>query len=135
MPSLPYNWLGLIGGPAILIAVAWLADWLTLRVLHGAIRRASARTKSTWDDRILGQGVFTRLAHAVPAVIIFFGIAPALGVSVADVTSATNMVTFAAGITRRVTLAFIVLTATMPTCVPKGTSWLISMRPAAEPNM
>ena len=113
MPSLPYNWIGLIGGPAILIAVAWLADWLTLRVLHGAIRRASARTKSTWDDRILGQGVFTRLAHAVPAVIIFFGIAPALGVSLADVTSATDTIAFAVGITRRVTLAFIVLTATM----------------------
>ena len=110
---LPGNWVGLIAGPAILIAVAWFADRLTLRILHGAIRRASARTKSTWDDRILGQGVFTRLAHAVPAVIIFFGIAPALGVSLADVTSATNMVAFAAEITRRITLAFIVLTATM----------------------
>ena len=110
---LPGNWLGLIAGPAILIAVAWFADRLTLRILHGAIRRASARTKSTWDDRILGQGVFTRLAHAVPAVIIFFGIAPALGVSLADVTSATDTVAFAAEITRRITLAFIVLTATM----------------------
>ena len=113
MPQLPANWLTLIAGPAILIAVAWVADWLTIRVLRGAIRRVAKRTTSTWDDRVIERNVFARLAHAVPAVIIYYGILPALGVSAADVTASADAVAFAAGITQRVALAYIVLTATM----------------------
>ena len=113
MPSLPDNWLGLIGGIAILIVVAWIADWLTIRVLRGTIRRVAARTKSTWDDRVIERNIFARLAHAVPAVIIYYGIAPALGVSAIEVAAAGDMVALAAGVLQRVALAYIVLTAAL----------------------
>jgi miniconductance mechanosensitive channel len=113
MSSLPDDWLSLIAFPALLITGAWVADWMTIRVLHGAIRRFAARTKSTWDDRIIERRVFARLAHAVPAAIIYSGIAPALGVSAADVAAAAGPVSLVAGITQRVALAFIVLTGTM----------------------
>ena len=113
MPSLPDNWLGLIGGIAILIVVAWIADWLTIRVLRGTIRRVAARTKSTWDDRVIERNIFARLAHAVPAVIIYYGIAPALGVSAIEVAAAGDMVALAAGVLQRVSLAYIVLTAAL----------------------
>ena len=63
MPSLPDNWLGLIGGIAILIVVARIADWLTIRVLRGTIRRVAARTKSTWADRVLERNILARLGH------------------------------------------------------------------------
>jgi miniconductance mechanosensitive channel len=113
MPSLPDNWLSMLGFSALVITGAWVADWMTIRVFHGAIRRVAARTKSTWDDRIIERRVFARLAHAVPAVIIYSGIAPALGVSAVDVAAAASPVSLLAGITQRVALAFIVLTATM----------------------
>jgi len=113
MPSLPDNWLGLIGGIAILIVVAWTVDWLTIRVLRGTIRRVAARTKSTWDDRVIERNIFARLAHAVPAVIIYYGIAPALGVSPTEVAAAGDMVALAAGVLQRVALAYIVLTAAL----------------------
>ena len=113
MPSLPDNWLGLIGGIAILIVVAWIADWLAVRVLRGTIRRVAARTKSTWDDRVIERNIFTRLAHAVPAVVIFYGIAPALGVSPTEMAAAADMVALAAGVMQRVALGYIVLTAAL----------------------
>ncbi len=113
MPSLPDNWLGLIGGIAILIVVAWIVDWLTIRVLRGTIRRVAARTKSTWDDRVIERNIFARLAHAVPAVIIYYGIAPALRVSPTEVAAAGDMVALAAGVLQRVALAYIVLTAAL----------------------
>ena len=94
---------------------------MTTRVLTGAIRRVAQRTKSTWDDRIIERKVFSRLSHAVPAVIIYYGIGPALGVSAAAAVAAADPAAsvvadpaaFFAGLTERVALAFIVLTATM----------------------
>ena len=121
MPSFGDSWVTMIGFPAILLVVAWVADWVTGRVLRGAIRRVAKRTTSTWDDRIIERKVFSRLAHAVPAVIIYYGIAPALGVSAAAALAAADPAAsvaadpaaFLAGLTERVALAFIVLTATM----------------------
>ena len=106
MPALPENWLGHIGAVAILLVVAWASDRITYRVFRGAIRRMAARTKSTWDDRIMERNVFSRLAHAVPAVVVYYGIGPALRVSPAAIVAGADSLAFTAGLTQRVALAF-----------------------------
>ena len=113
MPVLPDNSLGLIAAVAVLLVVAWVLDRLTYRIFHGAIRRMAARTKSTWDDRIMERRVFSRMAHAVPGVVVYYGIGPALGVSQADIVAGVGSLAFTAGLTQRVALAFIVTTAVM----------------------
>ena len=85
MPQLPEYWMEIALRVAILVAAAWIADWIASRFLHRLLARVTARTRSTWDDRIVERKVIQRLAHVVPALVIFLGIGFALGVSGAEV--------------------------------------------------
>ena len=120
MPSLPDTPLGLIAGLLILVVLMSLSNWFTKRVIRATVRRFAARTKATWDDRIIERKVFTRLAHVVPAVLAYYGIGLALGVTPADIASAADPDTtaatsagliLAATMVQRISLAFIVVTA------------------------
>ncbi len=119
MAGLPDNWLTLIAGLLILVVVMGLSDWLTTRIIQATVRRVAARTKSTWDDRIIERKVFARIAHVVPAVLAYYGIGLALGVTPADIVSATDpsaLTTTPAALillttlVQRTSLAFIVVT-------------------------
>ncbi len=90
MPFLPDNWISLAAGPVVLLVAAWLADWVTTRVVHGAIRRVAVRTRSSWDDRVIERKVFARLSHIVPAAIVYYGIGPVLGVTPAEAAAGTE---------------------------------------------
>jgi len=57
-----------------LIVLAVIADWVTRRVLLRMIGRAVAASPTRYDDALLGRGVISRLAHVVPALVIFLGI-------------------------------------------------------------
>jgi miniconductance mechanosensitive channel len=109
------GWLTQLGMVTVLVLVAFVADRLTVRTMTGAIRRATSRTTSTWDDRIIDRKVFARLANAVPAVILYYGIGPALGLTPADILAGVDARAFLAVLTQRVSLAFIVLTAALAT--------------------
>ena len=85
IPELPDNWPQIAMWLAILAAVAWIADRVASRFLHRLLARVTARTRSTWDDHIVGRKVIHRLAQVVPALVVFLGIGPALGLSAADV--------------------------------------------------
>jgi miniconductance mechanosensitive channel len=104
--------LSLVGALAILVTLAWVADVVTKRFFLGLVRRVAARTRSTWDDRLLERKVFTRLAHVAPAMLVYYGIGPALGVTPAEVGLGPDPaflgMTFQ--LVRRVALAFMVLT-------------------------
>jgi miniconductance mechanosensitive channel len=104
--------LSLVGALAILVILAWLADVVTKRFFLGLVRRVAARTRSTWDDRMVERKVFTRLAHVAPAVVVYYGIGTALGVTPGDVGAGTDPASLgmAFQLVRRVALAFIVLT-------------------------
>lgn len=56
----------------IIITVAWLAHYATRRVLAAIVIRIIKKTKTTWDDILLKNKVFTGLAHFVPAFILFY---------------------------------------------------------------
>ena len=114
--------LGLIdiGRLVILVVVMGLADWLTTRVIRGTMRRIASRTKSTWDDHVIERKVFARLAHVVPAILSYYGIGLALGVTAGDIASLTDPSIIAAApravillttLVQRIALAFIVVTA------------------------
>ena len=81
IPYLPPGWPQL-AVPVILLAVAaWLSQWAASRILHRVISGVTSRTRSTWDDRLVERKVFGRLAQVVPALVVYIGIGPALGVT------------------------------------------------------
>ena len=81
IPYLPSGWPQL-AVPVVLLAVAaWLSQWAASRILHRVISGVTSRTRSTWDDRLVERKVFGRLAQVVPALVVYLGIGPALGVT------------------------------------------------------
>jgi len=54
----------------IIIALAFLADWVARRILIGVIKRIVSKTKTTYDDVFMRRKVFNRLAHIAPALMI-----------------------------------------------------------------
>ncbi len=81
LPTIPPDWPNLAIALGVLAAGAWLLDWIASRFLHRAFARVAARTRSQWDDRIADRKVLARLAHVVPALVVYLGIGPALGMS------------------------------------------------------
>ena len=110
IPSLPPGWPQVVIPVAILALAAWLAQWAASRILHRVVRGVTARTRSTWDDRLVERNVFGRLAHVMPALVIYLGIGPALGVgeSMAE-TNPGDALVIAWVFARRVAAAFMAL--------------------------
>lgn len=52
----------------ILLAVA--ANWIAKRIILQAVKAIARRTSITWDDVFVETGVFTRLSHLAPALVI-----------------------------------------------------------------
>jgi miniconductance mechanosensitive channel len=100
-----HPWAAVSVALVTLLLLAWLADTLVRRIFLGIVRRLAARTRSTWDDRLIEHRVFARIAHVAPAMVMYSGIAWAL----APVSGAAGS-TLTYLLVRRVSLAFIVLT-------------------------
>lgn len=64
------NYAGIL---ALLVA-AWLAYFLTSRVLLVAVRALASRTAQTWDDALIKNKVGHRLTQLLPAFVIYEGI-------------------------------------------------------------
>ncbi len=112
IPQIQDNWPSVAVAVATLAVLAWVVGRLASRVLHGLIGRVTARTRSTWDDRLIERGVFRRLARAAPALVVYLGVGPALGIAgepAADIQPSNVLVvlgTFAG----RVAAAYVALT-------------------------
>jgi miniconductance mechanosensitive channel len=113
MSSLPDNWMTLTGLLVGLLVLAWVGDRFAAAVFRGGVRRIAKRTASTWDDRLIERKVFSRIAHVVPALILYYGIGPALGLGPADMLEAEGPSVMFAGLTQRVAFSFIVVTIVM----------------------
>lgn len=61
-------------GLAALAAGALVAYFLARRVIVVAIRRWAVRSAATWDDALVENDVFLRLAHLAPPVVVFYGV-------------------------------------------------------------
>ena len=69
-----------VAGLAVLVLVAWIANWLTRRVLLVVVGRLAKASPSKWDDAIMGRRVLARLANVVPALVMLGGIALVPGI-------------------------------------------------------
>jgi miniconductance mechanosensitive channel len=63
-----------VAGSLALLLIAILVDLVAKRMLLGVVRAVVTRTRFAWDDALVEQNVFGRLAQVVPAFIIFYGI-------------------------------------------------------------
>ena len=98
LPTLTHT----LGGLATLLAISIIADLIAKRQLVKLALGVARRTTQKWDDILLQHNVLGRLAQAVPALIIYFGIVlvPDLG----DTVTA---------IIRNVALAYLALMMTL----------------------
>ena len=75
------GWTGLLLRLGALLLVAWILDRVASRYLQRILERIASRTRARWDDHIASRKVIHRLAHVVPALVVYLGIGPALGVT------------------------------------------------------
>ncbi|MHC4951578.1 MAG: mechanosensitive ion channel family protein [Planctomycetota bacterium] len=54
----------------VVLLLAWLANYITKRVILRVVRRAVKKSKTQWDDILSRRRVFTRLSHLAPAMVI-----------------------------------------------------------------
>jgi miniconductance mechanosensitive channel len=59
-----------IGVVAAMVLLAILANWIAKRVILRAVKAITRITPFTWDDIMVETGVFTRLSHLAPALVI-----------------------------------------------------------------
>jgi len=65
----------LVAGKTVLVAgivlISFLAFLIAKKILLSAINKITFKTKTKWDDIFAEQGLFNRLAHIVPVLIIY----------------------------------------------------------------
>lgn len=66
--------LNIAFGIIVIVIVTWIANIITKKTLLQVLKRLAKRTKTNWDDILLEKKVFNRLAHIVPALIVFYSI-------------------------------------------------------------
>ena len=66
--------LPMIAGLFALLLAAILAAFITKRLWVGLVRLLVTRTHTTWDDALVEQNVFGKLAQIVPAILVHQGI-------------------------------------------------------------
>ena len=103
-------WLQTSLSLAVLLLAAWLADFVTKRVLLKVVKRVVRVTTVKWDDALLDRGVIDRVAHVVPALVLYWGI---------DLVSAIS--DDWVKLVRNVALGYIVLTIAMAAANLLGT--------------
>ncbi len=63
--------IGRILAVALTIVAAYLANLIAKRLLLRAIKKLVRRTKTVWDDMLVNRGVFNRLSHLAPALVVY----------------------------------------------------------------
>jgi len=63
--------LGCMLAAMLAIVAAYVANVIAKRLLLRSIKKVVQRTKTVWDDMLAQQGVFNRLSHLAPAVVVY----------------------------------------------------------------
>lgn len=110
-----HPWVAVAGALTLLSVLAWAADRVTQRVFVSLVRRLTRRTHATWDDRLLDRKVFHRIGHVAPAVVTYYGIGLALGVTQDQAVAGTDpeLLGLTYLVVRRVSAAYMALTFAM----------------------
>ncbi|MFC2087208.1 mechanosensitive ion channel family protein [Bacteroidota bacterium] len=57
---------------AVIAGLAWLADYITRKILIRLIYRLVRKTKSQWDDLLIDRKVLARISHLTPALVVYY---------------------------------------------------------------
>lgn len=57
----------------LLFLLALLANLVARRLLLRAVHAMTRKTRTTWDDLLADRGVFTRLSHLLPVLVLYHG--------------------------------------------------------------
>ena len=95
-------WLPAVVGLGILLLAALVSDVIVGRGFRAIVRLVASRSENEWDDTLGKHKVFTRLTHAIPALVIVTG-APYV----------PNLPEAAIAVLQNVGLAYVVLTITL----------------------
>ena len=71
-------WLRAVGGVLALTLLAWATNVVARSIFLKLVHRVASRTQSTWDDRLIEQKIFHKLANIAPALVTYVGIGWAL---------------------------------------------------------
>jgi len=63
-------WILRAAGVLVLVLLALIVNWVTKRILLNVIRAIIRRTPMQWDDAMFKAGVFSRLSHVAPALVV-----------------------------------------------------------------
>ncbi len=132
--SLPQEWWQLAIGLGALLILAVVADWMKSRVLNKAVGKVAAETRIALDKSLFDKNVLSRLAPIVPALVVYYGIVPALGVTRAEAEAGLEpayLILFWTAV-RRLTAAYIVLTLARTVSAFVGAFHHIYMRAYSE---
>ncbi len=72
VPDKPASSIAIFACLLVLFLVAYLAHWLTRRILVKVVHQLAAKTKTQWDDFLIKRSVFSALAHLSSALIIYY---------------------------------------------------------------
>ena len=70
VPAGSAGFMATAGGIAGLVFLAWGANFVAKHVILRAVNALVRRTNFKWDDVLLETGVFTRLSHLAPALVV-----------------------------------------------------------------
>ena len=98
--GLPYV-VHTVGGVSVLVLAGVLLNLFVKRRVVSLLNSLAGRTSQQWDDIVLEHGVLDRLAQAVPALVVYFGVAwvPGLGETLAQIVANVAMAWMALAIT------------------------------------
>lgn len=66
------NILAAIAGMAMVILLCMVATYVSKGILLQSVQKLISKSKFKWDDRLLKWRVFHRLAHLVPALVLYY---------------------------------------------------------------
>lgn len=61
----------LMASTIAIVLLAMISLYLVRFVLHFKVIRLILRSKNTWDDELLASGVFRRIAHIIPGIVVY----------------------------------------------------------------
>ncbi|MDA1191857.1 MAG: mechanosensitive ion channel family protein [Candidatus Poribacteria bacterium] len=56
----------------LVLVISFVVNWITKKIILRVVERAVQRSRSDWDDVLFDKGVFTRLSHIAPALIVYY---------------------------------------------------------------
>ena len=98
--GLPY-FVHTVGSVVVLVLAGVLLNLFVKRRVVRLLSGLAGRTSQQWDDIVLEHSVLDRLAQAVPALVVYFGVAwvPGLGESLAQIVANVAMAWMALAVT------------------------------------